>query len=412
MLRRPATSRMFSASATPRGFFKQLLGLDSPVDPNQPTVENRFTMLDQSPYDDLRKRAAFIKSRARCPVTGRPVNFTCPLSGIPTHADRAAWEADTEYHKSERWKLLKMANCFEQDLRSGREFPELEFPGRADDDQITNFLDWYTFFYTRNFYSMENEFNMAVVTKMLTYPITMAAILDEYSPYQLNPKGPLTLEGLKSAAALRYTMFPQDRTKAWQDRPMRFFILGARMESQLPWHAWMQLSFLMPHTKFDLVFVGPEAYYDRRKQSYLSFEDKHVERVDDQLKLIYYTDYFHVLNDAQDFMPYDPYLDAFFLFHPGLGAPEAMDQWQKSMPGLLETKCPIYVTGFHEQDSRQDWDWLHRNYEGQFDALIEPTKNIFHSTKWEFNDLNPQELFQLNQQLFAIRGKRYYVSYN
>lgn len=403
--------RCFSTSAIQQGFFRDLLGLESYADPNAPTIENRFHMLDQSPDEDLRKRAAFIKARAKCIITGKPINFTCPKSGIPTHHDKAAWEADNEYWETKRWEQLRWANVFEHDLRSGREFPELEFPGPADDDQVTNFLNWDTFFYTRNFYSMDSPFNMAVSTKMLSYPLTIASLLDEYSPYKLAPKGPLTLEGLKSAAALRYTLFPEDQTKSWQDRPMRFFILGARMESQLPYHAWQQLAFLIPNAKFELIFIGPEAYYDRRKGRYMALDRPYTERIDNQLTMKYYTDYFHVLNESRDFMPYDPYLDAFFLFHPGLGAPEAMDQWRKSIPGLLESKCPIYCTGFHEKDLRQDWNWLMFNFKDELDVLIEPTKNVFGSTKWEFNDLNPHEVYQLNQQLFAFRGKRYHLHY-
>lgn len=368
-------------------------------------------MLDQSPVPQLRKRAEFIKAHAKCPVTGKNIDFTCPKSGIPTHHDEAAWKADTDYWKSRRWEKLRKANIYEHDLRSGREFPELEFPGPQDYEQVVNFMNWDTFFCTRNFYSMDNEFNLAVVTKMLSYPITIASVLNEYSPYSLRPKGPLTLEGLKSMAALRYTLFPEDRTRSWQDRPVRFFILGARMESQLPWHAWKQLSFLLPFTRFELIFIGPESYYDRRKHVYEKLEDKLFERVDPQLSMIYYTDYFHVLNEARDFMPYDPYLDAFFLFHPGLGAPEAMDQWQKSLPGLLESKCPIYVTGFHEQDMMQDLTWLKDNFADEIDMLMDPVDNVFGSTKWEFNDLNPHEVYQLNQKIFAFRGKRYHLKY-
>lgn len=401
----------FASSALRRGFFRDLLGLDTRDDPSAPSEENRFFPMDQSPIEAIRKRAAFIKARARCPVTGGNINFVCPKSGVPTHQDEDAWKSDTEYWNAERWKLLKKANMYEHDLRSGREFPELEFPGSQESDQVVNFFNWDTFFYTRDFYSMDNDFNLAIVTKVLSYPLTIGSILTELSPYHLKPKGPLTLEGLKSAAALRYTLFPVDRSLALQDRPMRFFILGARMESQLPYHAWLQLSFLLPNVNFELIFIGPESNYDRRRNRYVQLDVPFKEHITPNVSLKYYTNYFHVLNDMGDFFPYDPYLDAFFMFHPGLGAPEAMDQWVKSVPGLLESKCPIYVTGFHDADLMQDWSWLNSNFAGEFDVLIEPTSNRFRSTKWEFNDLNPQELYQLNQKIFGFRGKRYHISH-
>lgn len=406
-----AIRRLFGSTSPKRGFLRELFGLDSPSDPNIPSEANRFFPMDQSPIEAIRKRAAFIKARARCPVTGKNINFVCPKSGVPTHHDESAWQNDTEYWGTERWKILLKANIYEHDLRSGRDFPELEFPDRQKDDQVVNFLNWDTFFYTRDFYSMDNEFNLAIATKVLSYPLTIASILTELSPYSLKPKGPLTLEGLKSAAALRYTLFPVDRSLALHDRPMRFFILGARMESQLPYHAWLQLSFLLPDVKFELIFIGPESNYDRRKHRYVQLDAPFVDHIAPNVALKYYTNYFHVLNNMGDFFPYDPYLDAFFLFHPGLGAPEAMDQWAKSLPGLLESKCPVYVTGFHDADLMQDWSWLNSNFGKELDILMEPTVNRFKSTKWEFNDLNPQELYQLNQRLFAFRGKRYHISH-
>ncbi|KAA8906695.1 hypothetical protein TRICI_005118 [Trichomonascus ciferrii] len=293
---------------------------------------------------------------------------------------------------------------YEYDLRSGRDFPEFDFPTNQDNDAVVNFLNWDTFFYTRQFYSMDTEFHLAAVTKMLSYPITIASVLHQYSPYSLKPKGPLTLEGLKSLAALRYTLFPTDRTQPWQDRPMRFFVLGARAESQLPPHVWKQLAVLFPDASFEIVFIGPECNFDRNKRRYVSSQRRIVKRFDKQMSFTYCTDYFHVLNDAQDFMPYDPYMDCFFLFHPGLGAPEAMDQWEKTIPGLLESKCPVFVTGFHQQDNLRDWNWLHSKFANHLDVILEPRENIFGSTKWEINDLDPAEVYQFNQQLFGFRA--------
>lgn len=391
------------------GFVRDTLGMDPPPPENWPTMENRFHVWDTSPSQDIRTRAAFIRARGKCPVTGKNINYTCPISGIPTHHDEAAWKNDKFYQENKIYDILRQVNCYEHDLRSGREFPEFDFPGPQQTEATVNFRDWDTFLYTRQFFSMDSEFHMAAVTKMLSYPITMGSILHQYSPYMLKPHGPLTIEGLKSLAALRYTLFPQDRTRSWQDRPVRFFILGARAESQLPPHAWKQLSYLLPHTNFELVFIGPESFYDRDTRRYVTSQKKITKRIDNQVSMSFYTDYFHVLNDMQDFMPYDPYLDAFFCFHPGLGAPEAMNQWEKSVPGLLESKCAVFVTGFHEQDMMRDWNWLNSKYADKMDVLLEPTKNLFGSTKWEANDLNPSEVYQFNQQLFGFRGKRYHA---
>ena len=62
---------------------------------------------------------------------------------------------------------------------------------------MVNISDWDSFLH-KGFPPMNDEFNLAAATKVLTYPITIASILHKFSPLQLEPKGPLTLEGAKS----------------------------------------------------------------------------------------------------------------------------------------------------------------------------------------------------------------------
>lgn len=394
------------------GFVRNALGLDPPPSPDDPTPENRFHPWDQSPAGDLRERAARIRALAVCPVTGKEINYTCPLSGIPTHHSRAAWEQDKQYHETKKWAILKKVNIYEHDLRSGRPFPEFDFPQELEFDRTVNMTNWDLFFYTRQFYSMDTEFQLAAVTKMLSYPITIASVLHQFSPYYLNPKGPITLEGLKSLAALRYTLYPfENKTAAaTKDRPVRIFILGARAEGLLPGHVWKQLQFLFPETAFEIHFIGPECLVNKEKHQYVSSPTPIIRRVDEKLAFVYHTDYFHVYHEAQDFFPYDPYLDIFFCFHPGFGAPESTKLWlEKSMAGLLETKCAIFTTGFNKSDLLRDVNAVVDKYGSELDMLMEPTKNVYGSTKWELNDANPQEVYQFNMYIAGFRGKRYHA---
>jgi splicing suppressor protein 51 len=400
------------ATAAKRGLlsvFRNALGMDPPPSADEPSVQNRFHPWDSSPSEDLRHRAAAIRAMAKCPVTGKEINYTCPLSGIPTHHSREAWEQDTEYHASKKYEILKKVNIYEHDLRSGRAFPEFDFPLTQEHESQINLDNWDLFFYTRQFYSMDTEFQLAAVTKMLSYPITIGALLHQYSPYMLNPKGPVTLEGLKSLAALRYSLFPFQRASTFKDRPLRLFIVGARAEGQLPGHVWRQLNLLFPDIEFELHFIGPESHYDHDKNTYLQSSRPVVKRVTPKLSMVYHTDYFHVLHEAQDFFPYDPYLDSFFLFHPGLAYPGVEGLWEKTIPGLLESKCPVFITSYHEQDLNNDWDWIMENFNKDLDVLINKTDNLFGSTKWELNDANPQETYRFNQHMFAVRGKRYHA---
>ncbi|CCD22351.1 uncharacterized protein NDAI_0A01930 [Naumovozyma dairenensis CBS 421] len=405
------------------GFVKNALGMEPPPSPNEPAFENRFHPWDQSPSPDLRERAARIRALAKCPVTGKEINYTCPISGIPTHHSKEAWENDTNYHQNKIYDILKKVNVFEHDLRSGRSFPEFEFPQSQDHDCAVSMNNWDMFFYTRQFVSMDSEFQLATVTKMLSYPITIASILHKYCPYALEPNGPITLEGLKSIAALKYSL-RHNEFETTKERPMRIFILGARAESQLPEHIWKQFSYLFPFQNFEINFIGPECSVLMNNNNMNAEEtntttsgsmteirpNRIVKRIDERLNLVYHTDFFHTLHNARDFFPYDSYNDVFFTFHPGFASPENTKSWMgETMKALLDTKCAIFTTGFNKQDLLKDIDIVQETYGKEVDMLMKPTKNVFGSTKWELNDMDPQEVYQYNMYIAGFRGKRYHA---
>ncbi|KAI5963982.1 MSS51 [Candida margitis] len=387
-------------------------------DPNKEKDERKLYNWDESPYEDIRTHAALIRAKAQCPVTHKPVNFVCPYSGIPTHASKEAWESDTEYHAQKKYELLKKVNLYEHDLRSGRKFEEFAFPGEQERDFMINMSDWDSFFYTRDFPPMNDEFNLAAATKVLTYPMTIASILFKFSPYQIEPKGPVTVEGAKSLGALRYSLYPPyqkaiDGVTHFKDRPMRIFILGPRMESMLPGYVWKQFGYLFPKSRFEIHLIGPEAYFDKETRSFAPVNTPNgrplIERVDDQITIHHHTQYFNELYDMGDLFPFDPYLDVFFLFHPGFQTADHI-HWDKSLKGLLESKCPIYVTGFHDEDINKEIDWLKRHeLNDEMDLLMQKSDNRFACTKLDIVDSNPTETFNLNSKVFGFRGKRYHA---
>lgn len=389
---------------------RRLLALDD----NTADTAREVYPWDESPYEDLRTRAAIIRTQALCPVTSKAVNFVCPISGIPTHHSKEAWEQDKEYHEKKKYELLKKVNLYEHDLRSGREFDEFIFPGEQEHDFSTSLSNWDQFFYTRDFNPMNTEYNLAAATKVLTYPITIASTIHKLSPYSIEPKGPLTLEGLKSISALQYTLYPSHQKKQgeFKERPMRIFIVGAKMESMLPGYVWKQFGYLFPDTKFEFHFIGPECYFDKDTNSFTRSSENGraiVERYDEQITLHYHTLYFHELYNFGDLFPFDPYLDVFYLFHPGFQTADK-PHWDKSLKGLLESKCPVYVTGYHDLDIRRELSWLlTHDLSDEMDILMNPTTNIFGSTKIDLVDFNPTETFQANNEILAFRGKRYHA---
>ncbi|KAL7275179.1 translational activator for mitochondrial COX1 [Rhizina undulata] len=385
---------------------------------------NLFHPMDKSPSPSMRERAAAIQRTAYCPHTehhqsGTPehVAFTCPDCGVPTYCSEEHWLADYENHLL-ICDTLREANEDDHDLRSGRFFPEFEYPGEQMDDALINFTNWDTFLYTREFRAINDERPMRQVTRLLTYPTTIASFLHELSPYDLKHR--LTVEGLKSVTALRYNLHPP-KTGAGKDikgirlnpPPVRLFMLGARAESSLPREVWYQLTHIFPLSTFHLIFIGPESMSGRQAELPLPPREPTnpfgavVERIAYNMKISTFVEYFHTLHEANAFAPYDLYFDCFVLFHPGLGHPGSAAEWEETLPRLLATKAPILATGYTEEDLKRDVEWVGEKCKGEYDVLLEPGSNRFRSLRWDINDVDPSDLTQGNYGVWAFRGKRY-----
>ncbi|KAJ5109782.1 hypothetical protein N7532_002427 [Penicillium argentinense] len=410
--------------------------------------DNLFHSFSNSPSYAIRQRANFIKQNAFCPhpshqQTRAPVSphdpetrktadaskaslppahshFECPDCGIPIYCSEEHWMDDFEAHL-EICETLRQINEDDHDLQSGRFFPEFNYPGVQDDNFVVNMTNWDTLMYTREFDAINDDRSMRQVTRMLTYPQTIASVLHELSPYSVRGKNRLTAEGLKSLAALRYSLHPprtgEDidlkglRLKA---PPVRIFILGARAESSLPRDVWLQLQYMFPRSLLHLVFIGPESMSNRDAEFPLPertpgnpFGGIVEDRLGGQMKITTYVDYFHTMYKAQYFQPFDPYLDMFMLFHPGLGHPASSHEWEETLPQLLETKVPILCTGYTQWDMERDIKWVHEKCAGEFDLLLEPGENIFRSLRWDLNDMDPHDISCGNWGLWGFRGKRY-----
>lgn len=104
---------------------------------------------------------------------------------------------DYEAH-AEICDTLRQANEDDHDLHSGRYFHEFRYPGPQIEEILVNMTNWDTFLYTREFNAINEDRSMRQATRMLTYPMTIASIIHELSPYNIRAGGRLTVEGLKS----------------------------------------------------------------------------------------------------------------------------------------------------------------------------------------------------------------------
>lgn len=411
--------------------------------------DNLFHPFSKSPIPEVRQRAHFIKQHAYCPhpshqATREPTSpddtearkvqqkadmppahahFECPDCGIPMYCSEEHWMEDYEAHLN-ICETMRQINEDDHDLRSGRWFHEFDYPGPQIDEIVVNMTNWDTALYTRQFEAINEDRSMRQATRLLTYPFTIASILHELSPYNIRAGGRLTVEGLKSLSALRYTLHPPRTGQGMsvsglrlQSPPVRLFILGARAESSLPRDVWIQLSYLFPRATFHLIFIGPESMANRdsefplpERTPYNPFGAITEDRLTDKMKITTYVDYFHTLDEASLFYPYDPYFDCFVLFHPGLGHPASSREWENTLPRLLATKVPVICTGYTDWDMQRDWKHVFDTCAGEVDLLMEPGENRFRSLRWDLNDLDPQDISCGNWGVWAFRGKRYVVT--
>lgn len=425
---------------------------------------NLFHPFSSSPSPEIRRRAAFIKQNAYCPhpdhrqtrlpanpddpesqkaATGTlppaHVSFECPDCGIPVSCSEEHWADDYESHL-EICDTLREINEDDHDLRSGRFFPEFEYPGAQIEEAMVNMTNWDTYLYSREFRAINDERSLRQATRLLTYPVTIASVLHELSPYSIRSGGRLTVEGLKSLSgefdipincprtadrtiALRYTLHPPKSgagpgIKGLRPTPppVRIFILGARAESSLPREVWVQLTYLFPRVSFHIIFIGPESMTNRDAEFPLPertpgnpFGAVVEDRLTNSMKISTFVEYYHTLHKAGHFYPYDPYFDCFMLFHPGLGHPASSHEWEETIPMLLETKVPILATGYTQYDMERDINWVKKTVGGEVDLLMEPGENRFRSLRWDLNDLDPQDISCGNWGIWAFRGKRYVI---
>jgi len=143
------------------------------------------------------KQHALCQHHSHGPENARHVDFECPDCGIPVACSELHWAEDYEEHLK-ICDTLRQINEDDHDLRSGRMFPEFQYAGMQMEEALINMKNWDTLLYTRNFNAINSDRSMRQATRLLTYPLTIASVLHELSPYVYKSGSRLTLEGLKS----------------------------------------------------------------------------------------------------------------------------------------------------------------------------------------------------------------------
>ncbi|KAG8993295.1 translational activator for mitochondrial COX1 [Tulasnella sp. JGI-2019a] len=442
-----------------------------PIEAEEEGSPELFHLLSESPHADIRARGQRIASIATCPVCPthshsderKHVAFECPDCGFPTHCSEEHWAQDAEHGKY--CDRLREANEDEHDLRSGRPLPELKFNTSQTWDEAVSFSSWDLYWYTRSFQSMDSDRSRRHVTKMLTYPITIASVLHEHSALTLRNQR-LTNEGARSLAALRSNLHtPSNIELSPRDKaerpPIRIFILGARSESSLPPLIWQQIGCLFTSSVFHIYLIGPQASMPNNNAAHTTpttssasaegptanTEEKRIQHGYEPPILPISSDVVNPRDQERNygvpsysvtaspnvrvvgikanyhdvhaqFAPFDPYSDVFFAFSPGFGFPSPTSppltqsasptEWGPDLPQILDTKCALFVTGFSPTDVERDVRSLDgvEGVAGEFDWVLTPGTNPFGSEKWDIADFDPRVMVKTNWGIWGIKGKR------
>ncbi|KAG8919163.1 translational activator for mitochondrial COX1 [Tulasnella sp. 417] len=414
-----------------------------------------FFPLSESPYEDVRARSKRIQSMAPCPVClshreRKLAAFECPDCGFPSHCCEEHWAKDAEHAKY--CDRLREANEDEHDLRSGRKISEFEFNTVQEWDEAVSFASWDMFWFTRGFKSIDSARSRRHATKALTYPITILSVLHEHSPHTLRNQR-ITNEGARSLAALRTNLHTTANVELTaiekaERPPIRIFILGARSESNLPLDLWHQIGCLFPSSVFHIYLIGPQASIPANatrsppssdpSSSKTGYEppilplNSTVTNTRDQFKnygvpsysvaaspnvrIVGIQAHYHDVHALLG--PFDPYSDVFFAFSPGFGFPSPSSppltqiasptEWGPDLPMILDTKCPLFVTGFSPTDVERDVRALDgvEGVSGEFDWVLTPGVNPFGSEKWDIAEFDPRVMVKTNWGIWGIKGKR------
>jgi len=75
---------------------------------------------------------------------------------------------------------------------------------------------------------------------------------------------------------------------------------------------------------------------------------------------------------------------------------------------ILDTKCPLFVTGFSPTDVERDVRSLDGvdGVSGEFDWVLTPGVNPFGSEKWDIAEFDPRVMVKTNWGVWGIKGKR------
>jgi len=344
---------------------------------NEKEDDGILPMMTESKQEHVRALGQQYREGGTCPVglpakrCGKPIEFSCPKSGFPTHCSPKCYDEDSLHQ--EYVEALTTIHQDLNDLYSGRPFPEFKYPGAPRPGPI-ELVNWVKFFLDRKFLWNDQMRSARHISQMFTWPLSVAYGLQQVS------------------GASMITDLANTESLMGEDGKMRVCIVGARQEATLPDRVWQELAFLCPGVAFTLHFVGPEV------PETLNGTEKEV--AEDLL----------IKFDRLPFeeLPEDtPTPDVFVLFNSGVGFQHASgnDTWNVVMEAALESKKPLVFTAFSVEDAKRDQAYLETVCtEDNSEILLDFEENPFMNMKKDAARNNYRYMINSNHSIKVIRG--------
>jgi len=274
------------------------------------------------------------------------------------------------------------------DLRSGRKYPEFDFPGPPPTEfNRTELINWRAFLSDRRFNGQQcvigdartdeeryiEERSIRHISSVFTFPMTIAHAI--YWNNVLGDPGKLDRKDDEGNLV-----------------PWRITILGARAEAKLPLRVWLELCAIFPEAAFDIHLVGPEVPE--------SLNEQVRELHDNKLTLTWTTAQY------QDIAEYYDVPDLFVAFNSGFGLRSelGLDSWSEALDVVFNKTGfkPLLMTSHSKEDSGRDYAFLARRQDCRFS--MHPAENPFMSLRKDAAVNNLRYIINSNHTYAVARG--------
>lgn len=248
-------------------------------------------------------------------------------------------------------------------------------PGEQGYEETVSFSNWDIFWYTRGHPSVDTERSRRHLSKLLTYPMTIAGVLHQWSSLMLNNQR-LTPEGSRSMAAIRSTLHtvtgaPETQEASVGKPQVRVFVVGARAESSLPPHVWEQLGFLFPSANFNLFFVGPQVSLPKDIQNPKKPEEQAAEAPKAETAAPESTE---AAQESTELVEKKP------LYTPNVYQPEtpgSIVPSKRTRASINRYAVPSYTTPYTYQMTFTGLQTNYKNVHHLFEETLDPYSDVF-----------------------------------